>query len=341
MADGPFMEALPGHIRDRVEQIWADPVFRWFMALGCWIVILGLAFVAAGRLVAHDRVLVLMWLNSFTYYMYWPAWVAGALAWVLGRREAALLAVAVVAMQIWFLAPDFAPAAAKPDGAEEAPQIRLVTANVYGPNTHMEAMLQELMAYEPDILLLQEFSFPALLLAERMGLHDELPYRAGAIGGPSRGNYVFSRFPLEQVEMHGEPPMIVMTVDIDGVEVRVFAIHPPPAIFRVDLARWNRDFEGLVELVTAEEGKLIVAGDFNATQHSRWHRELTSGRLTDAHRQCGRGTATTWPDEGFRLPPIRIDHVLLSDGLHCMGLREGKGPGSDHRPVVADIAVLP
>ena len=33
-----------------------------------------------------------------------------------------------------------------------------------------------------------------------------------------------------------------------------------------------------------------------------------------------------------------IDHVLTSEGLTVTGLRTGRGAGSDHRPLVADVA---
>jgi endonuclease/exonuclease/phosphatase (EEP) superfamily protein YafD len=42
----------------------------------------------------------------------------------------------------------------------------------------------------------------------------------------------------------------------------------------------------------------------------------------------------------FPLPPVRLDHVLLSPELGCTAVREGEGRGSDHRPVIADLVLL-
>lgn len=39
------------------------------------------------------------------------------------------------------------------------------------------------------------------------------------------------------------------------------------------------------------------------------------------------------------IPPlIRIDHVLTGAGLTVTTIRSGRGQGSDHRPLVADVA---
>jgi endonuclease/exonuclease/phosphatase (EEP) superfamily protein YafD len=37
---------------------------------------------------------------------------------------------------------------------------------------------------------------------------------------------------------------------------------------------------------------------------------------------------------------VRIDHVLADDALVPLHTAEGRGSGSDHRPVVVDLAVL-
>jgi endonuclease/exonuclease/phosphatase family metal-dependent hydrolase len=49
----------------------------------------------------------------------------------------------------------------------------------------------------------------------------------------------------------------------------------------------------------------------------------------------------TWP-RGKLLPPlVRPDHVLVSPEIAVTGYRLGDGRGSDHRPVVVDLAIPP
>jgi endonuclease/exonuclease/phosphatase (EEP) superfamily protein YafD len=38
---------------------------------------------------------------------------------------------------------------------------------------------------------------------------------------------------------------------------------------------------------------------------------------------------------------MRLDHVLVSPGVDVQSIREGIGQGSDHRPVIAGLALLP
>jgi endonuclease/exonuclease/phosphatase (EEP) superfamily protein YafD len=38
---------------------------------------------------------------------------------------------------------------------------------------------------------------------------------------------------------------------------------------------------------------------------------------------------------------MRLDHVLVSHGIEVRSIREGLGRGSDHRPIIADLVLLP
>ena len=67
--------------------------------------------------------------------------------------------------------------------------------------------------------------------------------------------------------------------------------------------------------------------------------EGVADRLRSAHVDRGRGYAITWPNGMFPLPPIRIDHALLSPEVECLAISEGIGTGSDHRPLVVDLRV--
>ena len=92
-------------------------------------------------------------------------------------------------------------------------------------------------------------------------------------------------------------------------------------------------------LIESQTGPLVVFGDFNATQHSKVYRELTSGRLRSAHRDRGRGYAVSWPNGKYPAPPIRIDQSLLSEEIECLQIREGEGRGSDHKPLIFDVRI--
>jgi endonuclease/exonuclease/phosphatase (EEP) superfamily protein YafD len=135
-------------------------------------------------------------------------------------------------------------------------------------------------------------------------------------------------------------PMTRATVDVDGTPVRLYNVHPVSPTSGPNVARWNDEHQALLDALKEEKApKLLVAGDFNATQHHSWYAKLIGLPLEDAHAACGKGNATTWPNGSRWLPPVRIDQVLTSPGMGCLDIHEGKGKGSDHRPVIAEIAV--
>jgi endonuclease/exonuclease/phosphatase (EEP) superfamily protein YafD len=82
----------------------------------------------------------------------------------------------------------------------------------------------------------------------------------------------------------------------------------------------------------------IVAGDFNATPYNRWYGDLLDLGLTEVHDATGEPFATTWPNGRLPLPPVRLDHVFTDDRLVPLRVHQGDGPGSDHRPVIVDLA---
>ena len=80
-----------------------------------------------------------------------------------------------------------------------------------------------------------------------------------------------------------------------------------------------------------------VVGDFNASEHSIVYMRLTEHRLRSAHDDRGRGYATTWPNGEYWCPPIRIDHAFVSPEIEVERIVEGRGRGSDHKPLIVDL----
>ena len=67
---------------------------------------------------------------------------------------------------------------------------------------------------------------------------------------------------------------------------------------------------------------------------------ILSTGLTDAAAARGDALAMTWSQLTAPLPPlIRIDHVLYGPGVVVTAIRTQPGPGSDHRALLATVAV--
>lgn len=119
--------------------------------------------------------------------------------------------------------------------------------------------------------------------------------------------------------------------------VRLVAYHGFPPL-PDDVPLWNRDLEILAKWC-AQDGPLVVAGDFNATTDHKAFRDALGKRCRSVASASGRGLSGTWPSD--RPAPLRtqIDHVVVSRDIHPGRFRVLRVPGSDHLAVVAKIAL--
>lgn len=301
------------------------------------------------RLLRPDTNIIFIWLNSYTFWIYLPAYAVAVLAGSFRRWLLLAPALAVCALHLWWVLPDYGGAATIPAEAEGAPQLRLVTGNALFDNARLDEYALSLAELDLDLLFLQEYGNPLAAALDRAGIRNELPYfREAFAPGWRSGIALYSRYPLEaiDVEFVARRPVIRADITVEGAPIRVFNIHSISPGGRWVVNPWNDGWRELVAIFDAEEAPFLVAGDFNMTQHHRWYRELKDIGLKNCHEERGRGNATTWPfGDGRRIyrlfPKIRIDHVFVSEGIVCMDIDEGEAIGTDHRPVIAEIAILP
>ena len=140
-------------------------------------------------------------------------------------------------------------------------------------------------------------------------------------------------------ENHQNDGVCRLKVEIDGQSVALYNLHmfqPWPAR---SMAARRAQLAGLFQRLDRETLPCIIAGDFNATPTSPTMAALAERNLADAWDQAGWGLGATWPDRFMvrRFPGIRIDHVYMSSSLTCTACTVGKGKGSDHRPIVAQL----
>lgn len=310
-----------------------------------WAVTAPLAGLAAARLAGEDRHPVLTVAQAATPFAYLPAWGAAVVG--VHRRRPALVGVAgavAVAHAVW-TAPELARARPLPPGATAWPRLRVATSNIRFPSRNSVPLGEEMAAADADVLLFQELSSEHLAMIKSTGAFDRYPWSYVDPRPGSFGAGIWSKWPLSDEETWdpGGLPMVRASIDVDGTRVRVFNVHCKAPMRRRWIPIWKEQLSDLTEAVRAEPSPAIVAGDFNSTSgHGPFRRLLAEAGLHSAHVEAGRGLATTWPRGGRVLPPLfRLDHVLFTDGLAVVGVREGRGTGSDHRPVIADLAVVP
>ena len=216
--------------------------------------------------------------------------------------------------------------------------------NVKYTNRDAADIVAQVRRFDPDVLALEEFS-PIPRRALDDALTADYPFRyLRPYGGIGLG--IYSKLPFEggppQVSFAGVRRQLRAVVRVGDRQVAVYVLHPlsPRSVRRVLLNRLAT--ADLANQITREPLPVVLAGDFNFTAETPNAAALTGLGLTDAFDLAGFGRGSTWPAKprlATYVPGVRIDHFYLSPSLTCVGYITGGYTGSDHYPVVADVAV--
>ncbi|KQU61223.1 hypothetical protein ASG84_01455 [Rhodococcus sp. Leaf278] len=279
--------------------------------------------------------------------------VAAALAHVLMLAAVPGALLAAVAFGWWGLAAGtavLAGAAAtqlplhrhRSRTTAKAPTLTVLHANIWLGQADLDGLVALVEQHRPDVLTLVELT-PEADARLRPRLSGSLPhaYVGAAPGGEGTG--IYSRFPLVDEQRHDGfvTELLSARVDMPGRPL-VFAVHPVPPWPR-EPSEWVRELGLLRQLlakIPAEDGPVVVAGDFNATQDHRRYRDLQDDRFVDAAVATGAGMLRTYPAHTWHPPVIAIDHVLVAD-MAVRSVEAVTVPGSDHRGIVARLAFRP
>lgn len=262
-------------------------------------------------------------------------------------RRLKRLALAALPPLLVALAPaaaSFLPRSAPP-AAPSSPVLRVMSCNLLTINQDTEGILDEVKRARPDVLLLQEYS-AHWHAAASAALAKEYPYRRGVVREDAFGVAIYSRLPFvgyvdDRVPLGrvGVEEMRAV-VRFGGSEVAVYNVHLLPPRSLEYTIEGRLQFAGLLDTLRAERLPYLLAGDLNLTNDTPQHRDLRRAGARDVHDLVGRGRGATWPVNSFfrYLPGIRLDHVYVGPGLTPLRATIGVGRGSDHRPVIADLA---
>ncbi|MDQ4134129.1 MAG: endonuclease/exonuclease/phosphatase family protein [Actinomycetota bacterium] len=312
-------------------------------AAGGWACLAPAAALTVARVTGRDEHRAFVAAQSVTGSGFMLAAVAMGAAGMARCRFLAAASAPVVAVNLRWVLSEVAPARPIPAAADGAPRLRLLSANLFTLNAQMDALAAEILGADADVLLLQELSWANLPGLRRGGVVDAYPFQLLAPRADAFGSAILSRLPLvdEEMWMAAQLPMARGTVLVGGRRVRVYCVHPRAPFGPRGLPRWRAQMISVHQAVSSEPRPLVVAGDFNATWGHRRLRDLLGEGLRDAHVERGRGWVPTWPSDLRFLPPLaRVDHVLVSPELAVLAATEGRGPGSDHRPLIVDLALL-
>ena len=267
------------------------------------------------------------------------AGVAGLVLGVRRRWRMASVALAVVAVVLLRLAADHAWTPG-PKRATGPRTLRVVSLNVYIHSRSYEKVSRFLRESDADVIGLVEVN--ERWAQQLAPLAVEWPNVVSEPRESSFGMMLLSRLPIEShevLDLGGEGRVTIRAVvrAPDG-PVTVILFHPPPPsgprrarLRDVEMERLQGEALG--------QARLVVIGDFNCTPYSpRFQYLVHESYMHDTRR--GFGIQATWPSPLVPLM-IPIDHALVSDGLAVVDRRVGPGVGSDHRPIVVDLAPGP
>ena len=295
-----------------------------------------------------------------TTAMFAPRWIWAApmgvllpAALVLRRRSLLPLAVALLLL-LWPIGRLCVPWRPVLASSSEAPAltVRLVTCNTDAVDLRKTSFADLLARENPDVVLLQacrgrsEAVLGAAWHVHRCGdvvLASRYPIAgAQALGLPEHAEFA-----------HGRGWLVVCQLRTPAGLIGVVNIHlnsPRQGLSEVIEQRWSagpalarnsalrrRQSASARRLIDTVTEPLLIAGDFNTPADGALYREHWSG-FSNAFSQAGLGFGHT---HFTRWTSIRIDHVLAGPGWVVRSCRVGPDVGSAHRPVIADLELLP
>lgn len=257
-------------------------------------------------------------------------------AW-LRHRGPALVYAALALVNLAVLAPYLAPG--PPAAPATTIPFRVVTLNVHTANTRHDLVTSFLYAASPDVIVLSEVD--DRWLTQLASLTNTWPHTLAAPRDDNFGIALFSRWPLTDARVacfgEAELPTIEAEISLHGRSVHLVGTHPLPPSNAENAARRDEQLTAIARQLATRTGPRLLLGDLNATPWSPvFRRLLQQSGLVDT--LPGRGYQPTWPADFF-LFWIPLDHCLISPDLTVRDRRVGPRVGSDHLPLIVELAL--
>jgi endonuclease/exonuclease/phosphatase (EEP) superfamily protein YafD len=318
-----------------------------------WSYILLIALWLLLRWLFFDSLWWLALINTVAEYLFLP--LPALLVASLWRRAWRLLlglGLPIIAFVALFGALFLPKPAARLAGGQRS--FTAMTFNVLTTNKDAAAIVGAIRAAKPDIVGFQELT-RARKAAISAALEAEYPYHT--LLPPERFPAVglMSRFPIEHVERLPLPPLdfaLHAALRVDGARLHVFVVHLSPnglgrnpvdqyvRLAQERFAQRAAEVARLEQALRALSEPALLLCDCNLTDTSQAYARLATF-MSDSFREAGWGFGHS---SFSRRPPFqaqRLDYVWHSDRLVALEAAVGPDGGSDHRPVIARLALWP
>ena len=258
------------------------------------------------------------------------------------RLFAGLLAALAIALgaDVILTESTSAQAEARSDMRDGGAVVRVAFSNILIVNDDTGRFVAWIEDSDPDIVVATEIS-PRHV--ERMaGAMGDYPFRVLEPREHPFGIAVYSRHPIageavtefaDGTPSPSDPVMVTVGVDTPAGTLHVAGLHLSTPVTPRRFARRNEQFVTAGDIVAQLDAPKLVVGDFNATPWSAGLRAFVAG-----NDLFGANTRATWP-VWLGFAGIPIDHAFASRDLRILDIETGPAIGSDHRPLLIDVAL--
>jgi len=303
----------------------------WRVALGLSVIGMAATCLAfAGR--AHW---LLEWFSHF-HVQYLLCLLPFAIAFAIGRKFVlATLCTVFVLVNLAVVLPIYWGAS----GAKDDKGFRLLLLNINSANREHACVLDTIERTNPDLILAMEVNERWLKALSTVG--ESYPYWASRPRSDNFGIAFFSRLSgeIDIRRVGSSVPTVVACLETRRGPIIVIGTHTMPPVNGELATERNNQLQALARLAKAQQDPVLLTGDLNLSPWSPYFSDLLEqSGLRDARR--GFGLQTTWPDGVFFLR-VPIDHCLHSEEFTVSSFAAGESIGSDHFPVVVDLALKP
>ncbi len=217
--------------------------------------------------------------------------------------------------------------------------LRLMQFNVLTTNFRFQSTIESIIKENPDFISFQEVS-DNWAQALRNGLSEQYPfYKIVRHQDASQGLAVFSKYPLDQLDIHEWSG----TANLSGImhigdrTVNFLSLHTRSPMNKSKWKVRNAHIEQAADFIENHEGEFIVLGDFNTVP---WDHQLDKFRKKTQLKDSRKKLTPTFPAWGPKyLVQIPIDYIFHSKGISCQSL-DSINLTSDHEAVIGNFQIL-
>lgn len=298
---------------------------------------------ATAALIAHETVLdwqPVIVVAAFAHQLMWGVVLALAVFVVARRWWALFFSLVLFAGVAATQAGLYIPGATQ---AGDGPRLTMLQSNLRLGTADPARFVALVHSQHVDIATTEELTTREQARLIDAGLAAELPYHFTVpVPDGADGLGIWSRYPLTDTVSYPGYTLGVLsaTVAVPGRALSLFAVHIVPP-YPYAPGTWTHEvasMKGVLDAADTAGRPVVVGGDFNATVDNGQFRDLLVGGYADAAEAVGAGYLATYPANQWFPPLIAIDHVLTAN-IQAVALSSVTVPGSDHRALVARLAL--